>query len=691
MKVDFQTYKHAAGYCILGLIVQVLIGVLMLVGAVLTGDSAAFTAALYVLIGSLIWLGLAIAFDQHKRERVEALEAEGLAAGQAGTSVFDSGAAEFKVAARRLAWIHKFFLPTLSLVVGGAYVGLGIWRISLARARMEELPKVAHPGWLLAFGVVIAIGSFLLARWFAGLAKEKPWANLRGGAGAAVGASLFAAAIAVGHGVQMTLGSDAARKYVEIILPVAMTGLGAEILLNFLLNLYRPRKAGEVPRPAFDSRMLSFVAAPDTIARSIGEAINYQLGYDVTGNWFYQLLSRLIVPLVGLGLLIVWGLSCLVVVEPHERGMVLRFGRLVREVGPGIHLKAPWPIDRVETPRYVQFDEKKKKHVSNTTTGLRLIQLGSSPSSRPGPILWTNEHAGEEVLQIVQPVRSLGDESGERGGVSVGLVSLELPMLYAVKDVGLFEQLAPAELVDNVIRSVAQREIVRVVSHVSVDEAISGEGIAVLEGELKKAVEGALANTNPGPDGKMRGSGIEVVSLTITKSHPPKDAALSFEGVVQAEQNRQKLMESAQADRISTLTRVAGSVDRAQEIDSEIAVLQAYKGPEGSNEVVEQRFKVQKLIEESGGEAGAEIAQARADRWIRHMGERGRAARHAGLIATFEAAPDLFRATALFDAMRRSWAESRVYIVDDHVPVLRPVIDLKDSRNTVDVFEGKRE
>jgi modulator of FtsH protease HflK len=699
MKGDFQTYRQAALVCIWGLIVQVLVGATLLVLSFLTGDPAAFNASLYVLLSVPVWLGLAIVFDQHKRERIEAMETEGLAAGPS-SSVFESSAGEFRVAARRLAWMYKFFLPGLSLVIAAAMIGIGLWRASGAPDRMNALGEASHSGWSLALGLAFGLVGFIIARWVAGMAKQKVWTNLRGGAGAAIGMALFAGAIGLAHLIDQLVEPDFARKYADITTAALMIVLGGEIVFNFLLNLYRPRKAGEVPRPAFDSRMLSFVAAPDTIARSIGEAINYQLGYDVTGNWFYQLVSRLVLPLVLLGGLIIWGLSALVVVKPHERGMVMRFGSYLREVGPGLHVKLPWPIDRVETPVRVTFDEKRRPIRSHTTTGLRLLQLGSSPSAKPGPILWTNEHAGEEVLWLVQPVRSAsgtdndgGAAAQQRENVSVGLIALEIPMHYAIKDVKLFEQLAPPERVDDLLKSVAQREVLEHVSHLSVDEVLTA-GQQGLGEAIKARVNAAFAKLNPDPaTGQPRGAGIEVVSLLITKAHPPKDAASSFENVVQAEQRREARLESAQAERIATLTSVTGSVDKAERIVAEIDTLERLgdsKAAADQAKLVDQRLKIQQMIEESGGQAGATLAQARAERWQRHMSERARASQYEGQLASYLASPELFRATLLFDAMRRSWSGNRVYVVDTRVPVLRPSIDLKDQRSAVGVFDVEK-
>jgi len=56
----------------------------------------------------------------------------------------------------------------------------------------------------------------------------------------------------------------------------------------------------------------------------------------------YLLVVFAIVLLVGTALT-----SC-TQVEPGERGVVLRFGRIVDTVGPGLHVGLPWGIDRVE-------------------------------------------------------------------------------------------------------------------------------------------------------------------------------------------------------------------------------------------------------------------------------------------------------------------------------------------------------
>ena len=99
-----------------------------------------------------------------------------------------------------------------------------------------------------------------------------------------------------------------------------MIVVAAEIVLNFVLNLYRPRIPGETPRPAFDSKLLSLFSAPDNLVRSINEAVNYQFGFDITSSWGYQLLMRSVAWLVGRrGRWRMVVLNMIVIVEPDSR------------------------------------------------------------------------------------------------------------------------------------------------------------------------------------------------------------------------------------------------------------------------------------------------------------------------------------------------------------------------------------
>ncbi|GMV25028.1 MAG: hypothetical protein AMXMBFR58_10590 [Phycisphaerae bacterium] len=692
MKADYLTYRKATSVSVLGLILQIAQTLALVIYGVLNRDLATLSGAIIVGFGVPVWLGLAIVFDQHRRERIEALEAEALAQAPGSSSSVFEGGDEFRAAGRRLAGLYKFFLPGLSLLVGAGLVTFGIVRFMAIREHMlEDHLTIGDPnGWAIALGLTLGVVGFIFARFVSGMAKQPAWANLRGGAAYAVASSLIGVALAVSHFVDYA-GPDTLRQYLPIGLTVAMVIMGAEVFLNFVLDLYRPRRPGENPRPAFDSRILAFIAAPDRIAQSISEAINYQLGFDVSSSWFYQLVSRRLGTLVLVALVVVWGLSSFTVVQPDQRALVLRWGAATRVLDPGLNVKLPWPIERVEVAEYSRkLPDKPREILGYTTTGIRRLDLGSPPPANPeAAILWTNDHVGEEVFQIVQPSR-LDSGTVERTGQSgVALVAAEIPMLYSISDVKLYDEFAPPEMRDDLLAAVARRQIMELLSRRSVDDIIGGDRVALNE-EIRKAVQAGVDRLNPDESGKGRGAGIEVLFVGITNAHPNKEVAHSFERVVQADRKREAKLESARKDEIEILTKVVGSTELAREISTEIQALEKMmtdKSP--ADAVKDQELKVQALLERAGGSAAALIATAKAERWTRHMGERGRASRYRGQIVAYEASPLVFQAGEYFDALRAAMSGARVYVVSDQVPDLRVQTNLEDVDTGVSTFTPK--
>src|SRR4029453_15318552 len=60
--------------------------------------------------------------------------------------------------------------------------------------------------------------------------------------------------------------------------------------------------------------------------------------------------------LLVLGVIALWGFSGFFRVEPDELGVVLRFGKAVREVQPGLNYHLPYPIEIVLTPKALRVN-----------------------------------------------------------------------------------------------------------------------------------------------------------------------------------------------------------------------------------------------------------------------------------------------------------------------------------------------
>ena len=644
---DHLSYKRATSASLIGLGIQFVLACVMVVYARLSQDPAAMTAGVAMLVGLPIWIALALVFIQHTRERMEAYENEAYSRSTAAqASVFEgAGTGDNQAQAVRLAWMHRWFLPSMSLFVAVLFVGVGLIRFFSTRGLLNEETAFAaprEPGWPISIGLASAVIGFVFARFIAGMAKQRVWMLLNAGSGTAVAAAIMGSALALAHFLVVVASNPWGLRYLAPGLAILMIALGAEVILNFVLNLYRPRKQGEWQRPAFDSRVLAFVAAPDRVAESLSEAINYQFGFNVSSTWFYQLLARSLLSLFALGALVIWGMSVFTVVRPHERGLLMRNGSLVREVGPGLVIDLPWPFSRVE-----RFPAE----------GLNVIQVGTPPPDHAGPILWTNEHTTVERFTLVQAAKD--DGLAARGDLN--LVAIEVPVHYVVKNLEKYKKLAQdgpsgdndkmrTELLSGVAKSAAM-------------EYLATYSVAEILGEARRGI-GARLHDLLQAEFDALDAGVVITFVGVAGAHPEQSVAPAFEEVVAADQKRLREIEIARADAVRTLATVVGDVERARSIVAELDALETLKSAGKSGvEVVAQEQKVNELIASAGGEAATLISEASADRWTRHMRARSRAVTSEGLLASYRAAPLPFRVGRYLSAMREGFADARVWII----------------------------
>lgn len=683
MKADYLSYKRATTVSLLGLALQIGMGLALLIYGLVarnvdgrpSPDHLALTCGFFVLSGSVVWLMLAILFDQHRRERIEDLEAQALtASGARDASVFNEGADDFRVAAKRLAWMYRILVPSVSLLYALMLAGLGLWRFTGGKAFLDpdRIVTAGEPGWPIGIGIGVALIGFFFARYAAGMAKQPVWANLRGGAAVSVGAALFGLALIIGHLVDKA-GPDYVVRYLHVVIPAVMIVLAAEIAINFILSIYSPRRPGEYPRPAFDSRVLGFVAAPDKIAESIGDAINYQFGFDVTSSWFYQLLSRSIVTLALTAILVLWLLTAVTIVQPNEQGMRVRLGSLVSQepLGPGPYLKLPWPFERIE--RY------------QTTVARRINLGGDPPKLQNRAILWTNDHGVSETYFVVQPSAqdrsAIAREEVTAEARDFSLISAEIPLVYSITDLVKFEALGAPEQREPILRAIGRREVFRIFATETVDRAL-GEGRQQISGQLRSRIEEKLNTLD---------AGVRILFVGIEGVHPPRDTAAAFESVVQGRQMREGSIQNAESEANDRLITVAGSVQKAQTIVSAIGDLDALRSARVTDKdraahdqkVAQAEQAIQDLLVKAGGSAASSIQAARAQRWIKHMDARGRAESFIGQNAGFREVPEVFTAQMYFAALKDSLSQSRVYIVssDGNVEVRTNLEDISTGGN----------
>lgn len=692
MRVDHFAYQQATRVAGFGLLLQLAIGLTLLLFGLLGRDSTLVIGSFYPLVGLLVWIVLIIVFQQHRLERLEALEEDELREARPDASIFEASREETGIAARRLRKMHKWIVPTASLATAGLLVLLSIMTFVWFGRLDDEMSTVnldagfeigKSPGWQIAICLGFAVIAFIFSRFVAGMSKQPAWQNLRGGAGFMVGNALVCLAIAIGVILTLFDNTGAMRVVSQIIL-VFMLAVAAETVLNFILNLYRPRRGGEVPRPAFDSRVLSLLAAPDSIVRSINEAVNYQFGFDITSSWGYQLLIRSFAWLAVFAVVALLALSTLVVVEPDQQGVRLRFGKIVGDVRQGEAVwKLPWPIETVETydvglvqelfigPSALDYPEVNRWQSSDDDS----VRARKSFLVAAQPMSETVRKAveGIEATERFDDAMTDADEaepgipgaepapdsprprkaasSQDSLGSRFALVNADIVIRWRVKAGQLVEFLnfssdakIPRSLMnmrEKALFTIALREVSQFLAREPMDDVLSPKGeslLARLQGRVQDAFD-------------RYGTGVEVVSLVIPFLQPAPAAAGSFEDMSIELQNARKIIEEARRQAAVTMASLVGDSESADEITELIAKLRETEKGEGteSEDAKALRAEIEDKLIRGNAQAATLISMARARRWEIVTEAQEETAEVRGQATAYRAAPELFRQRLIMD------------------------------------------
>ena len=96
--------------------------------------------------------------------------------------------------------------------------------------------------------------------------------------------------------------------------------------------------------------MLAIFTEPGGVMRNISDSLDYQFGFQISRTGIYLVLRKAIVPALMVWAAVLWLFTCIAEVNPGEIGIREVFGAVNRESTPldaGIHLKWPWPCERI--------------------------------------------------------------------------------------------------------------------------------------------------------------------------------------------------------------------------------------------------------------------------------------------------------------------------------------------------------
>jgi membrane protease subunit HflK len=217
-------------------------------------------------------------------------------------------------------------------------------------------------------------------------------------------------------------------------------------------------------------------------------------------------LSGMGIALILIGALAIWGLSGFFRVQSEELGVVLRFGKHVRTVQPGLNYHLPYPIETVLLPKALR--------VSTISIGMTLID---DPARRGR----TMRDVPEESLMLT------GDEN---------IVDVDFTVLWRIKPDGVGNFLFNIQNPEGTVKAVAESAMREAIGRSPIQPILTGARTTI-EQSVQELMQKTL---------DYYGSGVQVAQVQMQKVDPPAQVIEAFRDVQAARANLEQLQNEAQ-------------------------------------------------------------------------------------------------------------------------------------------------
>ena len=236
-------------------------------------------------------------------------------------------------------------------------------------------------------------------------------------------------------------------------------------------------------------------------------------------NWLIDNRQRMVRPLMyALGALVIW--SSFYTLRPEETGVIERFGEKVLPYDePGLHVKFPWPIDKL-----TRIQAKR----------VRVVEIGyrsnsAAPDNEPAAYEWNVQHRSGRFQRMPEEALMLtGDQN---------MIELNATVHYSIlhPDDFIFRQLDG----DITIRTAAESVMQMITTETKLDNLLT-TGRHAVEAQAKKMLQARL---------DKYGTGIEVLQVKLQDVHPSLEVVDAFRSVSGAYEEKNRLINEAEGYR----------------------------------------------------------------------------------------------------------------------------------------------
>src|SRR5271163_4721476 len=216
--------------------------------------------------------------------------------------------------------------------------------------------------------------------------------------------------------------------------------------------------------------------------------------------------SGLGIAVILAGVIAIWLASGFYRVQSEELGIVLRFGKYVRDAQPGLNYHLPYPIETVLLPKALR--------VNAISIGMTLID---DPARRGRTI----RDVPEESLMLT------GDEN---------IVDVDFTVLWRIKPKGAADFLFNIQNPEGTVKAVAESAMREVIGRSNIQPILTGARTST-EQSVQELMQRTLDSY---------GSGILVQQVQMQKVDPPAQVIDSFRDVQAARADLERLQNEAQ-------------------------------------------------------------------------------------------------------------------------------------------------
>ena len=507
----------------------------------LSGHVAVAFFGLGLLAAVVSWFQMRL----EERERLEKLEFDELTRAGGSATLFEGNDSENFPAQRSREQFEKVFVPAFSVII---LVLEGVTAWWLWQWVQNERPNVQNTLVAISLFGIFALLLFLIGKYSVNLARLQKERLLRPSAGYLL-LSAYVLGAVIAALVAWEAGFAKVDQYLAFALCALLGLLAFENLLTLLLEIYRPRAKGKVDRVLYESRLVGLLGQPEGILTTVAHTLDYQFGFKVSDTGFYRFLERYLPRLIVAQLAILLLSTCFVFISAGEEALLERFGHPVRGgavLGPGFHVKLPWPIDHIYRER---------------TQEIRRFDIGfaheeeKEGEEEKGPVLWTVKHYKNEFNLLVASREGLETNAvaGKRSP-PVNLLSVSIPVQYQITDLRkwTYTHREPARLLEQI----GTRETVRYLVSADFREVMSSARFNATE-ELRNRIQTEADRQN---------LGVKILFLGLQDIHPPVQVAAAYESVVGAMQRRQARLLDAEAHKVQTNALAVGEALRRKRV-----------------------------------------------------------------------------------------------------------------------------